>query len=286
MPDPRKLLSIIRRATELFRSTPGRNGGVITLDSAAEVLVVGDLHGNTPAFRKVLEVAALSRNPARHLVLQELIHGHRHYPDDGGDKSHQLVDLASALKCQCPDRVHVILGNHELSELTGRMIGKNGMMLNEQFRRGIATAYRPLDEAIYQAYRELFAALPLAVRTPNRVFLCHTVPEPAQLDTLDLDLLKADSWPPEAMKRGGTIYALTWGRNTEPETIDRFSAMVDADWFITGHQPCDEGFRQANHRQIIIDGTAQDPTYCLFPAREPVTIERLVGCVKVLPIAE
>ena len=91
------------------------------------------------------------------------------------------------------------------------------------------------------------------------MFLCHTIPDRDYLDTLDLALLAADTWPPEAMKRGGTIYALTWGRNTEPETIDRFAAMVDADWFITGHQPCDDGFRQANHRQIIIDGTDPDP---------------------------
>jgi hypothetical protein len=286
MPDPEKLLAIIRRANELFRTTPGRRGGVITLEAADEVMVVGDLHGNVPAFRAVLDIAALARHPGRHLVLQELIHGNRHYHDDGGDKSHQLVDLVSVLKCQYPDRVHLILGNHELSEMTGRVIGKNGFLLNDQFRKGITTAYRPRDEAIYQAYRELFARLPLAVRTPNRVFLCHTIPDPVYLDTLDINLLAADSWPEEAMKRGGTIYALTWGRNTEPETVDRFAAMVDADWFITGHQPCDEGFRQANHRQLIIDGTALDPTYCLFPAREPVTIEQLVSCVKVLPIAE
>ncbi len=284
MPDPEKLLGIIRRATRLFRSTPGRRGGVIALETADEVMVVGDLHGNTPAFRSVLEVAALPRHPARHLVLQELIHGRWHYPDEGGDKSHQLVDLISALKCQFPDRVHLILGNHELSELTGRVIGKNGMTLNDQFRRGITTAYSAHSGAVYDAYRDLFAALPLAVRTPNRVFLCHTIPDPGHLDTLDLTLLEADSWPPESLKRGGTIYALTWGRNTETETIDRFAGMIDADWFITGHQPCEEGYRQANHRQIIIDGTALEPTYCLFPARDPVTIESLVSCVKVLPV--
>jgi hypothetical protein len=212
------------------------------------------------------------------------VHGRWHYPNDGGDKSHQLVDLISALKCQYPDRVHLILGNHELSELTGRVIGKNGLTLNGQFRQGITTAYSAHSDAIYDAYRALFAALPLAVRTPNRVFLCHTIPDPIHFDTLDIGLLAADEWPPESMQRGGTIYALTWGRNTEPATIDRFASMVDADWFITGHQPCDEGFRQANHRQIIIDGTAIEPTYCLFPAREPVTIERLVACVKALPI--
>lgn len=286
MPDPEKLLATVRRAIDLFRKTPGRKGGVIAPESADEVMVVGDLHGNTPAFRKVLEIAALNRHPGRHLVLQELIHGTKYYSDDGGDKSHQLVDLVSALKCQYPERVHLILGNHELSELTGRVIAKNGMVLNEEFRRGIATAYAPRDQAVYDTYRDLFAALPLAVRTPNRVFLCHTTPEPAQLDTLNLGLLAADSWPPEALRRGGTIYAMTWGRNDEPETIDRFAEMVDADWFITGHQPCDEGFRQANHRQIIIDATAVDATYCLFPAREPVNIEQLLACVKVLPIAE
>ena len=56
--------------------------------------------------------------------------------------------------------------------------------------------------------------------------------------------------------------------------------MVDADYFITGHQPCDDGFRQANHRQIIIDGTDPYPAYCLFPASETVTIESLLKCVR------
>ena len=84
------------------------------------------------------------------------------------------------------------------------------------------------------------------------------------------------------MKRRGTIYALTWGRDTSAETADRFAAMVDADFFVTGHQPCDEGFRQANHRQIIIDGTPPFPSYCLFRADAPVSIESLFKCVHYL----
>ncbi len=268
----------------MFRSTPGRRGGVVTLPASAEVVVVGDLHGNIPAFRKILEFSNLGRNLNRHLVLQELIHGPRYYPDDQGDKSHQLVDLVSALKCQFPDRVHLIIGNHELSELTGRIIGKNGMALNAQFRLGITTAYAPRDEEVYRAYLDLFAALPLAVRTPNRVFLCHTIPDPVDLENFDVTILDADTWTKEAMARHGAVYALTWGRNTEPETIDRFAALVDADWFVTGHQPCNEGFRQANHRQVIIDGTDPYPTYCVFQAGEPVTVESLLGGIKVLQL--
>ncbi len=287
MPDPEKVLTTVRRAASLFRATPGRSGGVVTIEPgvATDVMVVGDLHGNIPAFRRVLETAALGKNDRRHLVLQELIHGPRMYPDEGGDRSHQLVDLVCALKCQFPDRVHLILGNHELSELTNRPIGKNGVPLNALFRRGVDTAYGELGATIYDTYKELFAGLPLAVRTPNRVFLCHTIPDAIELDGFDLNVLALDDWPAEAMKRHGTVYALTWGRDTDPQTIDRFAAMVDADWFVTGHQPCDDGFRQANHRQIIIDGTDPYPAYCLFPAESPVSIESLLAGVRILSTA-
>ena len=282
MPDPQKVLATIHRATELFRSTPGRKGGLITLDkSAEEVMVVGDLHGNIPAFRQVLLTADLGKNPGRHLVLQELVHGNRYYPDDQGDKSHQLVDIVAALKCQFPDRVHLILGNHELSELTGRPIAKAGVALNALFRQGIGTAYVSSADAIYAAYLQMFAALPLAVRTSNRVFLCHTIPDPIDLEEYDTTIFDAETWPSEAMARHGAVYAITWGRNTEPSNVDRFAQIVDADWFITGHQPCDEGFRQANHRQIIIDGTDPYPAYCLFPSQEPTTLESLLSCVRI-----
>ena len=286
MPDPEKILASVLRATELFRATPGRSGGIVTLspETVDEVMVVGDLHGNIPAFRKVLEAAALNRHTKRHLVLQELVHGPRMYPEDRGDKSHQLVDVVCALKCQVPDRVHLILGNHELSELTGRPIAKNGTPLNALFRKGIDTAYGTRGAEIYGAYLGLFAALPLAVRTPNRVFLCHTIPDGPELDLTDVEVLKLDAWPPEAMKRHGTVYNLTWGRDTAPETVDRFAEMIDADWFVTGHQPCDDGFRLANHRQIIIDGTDPYPAYCLFPANAPVTIGSLLKNVHVMAL--
>jgi hypothetical protein len=255
------------------------------LVDADEVLVVGDLHGNTPAFRQVLEIAALSKHPRRHLVLQELVHGNRFYPNDAGDKSHQLVDLVCALKCQTPDRVHLILGNHELSELTGRSISKNGVALNALFKQGVVTAYGAFADSVYRAYLDLFAALPIAVRTENRVFVCHTIPEERDYERFDPAIFQAETWPPETMMRGGSLYALTWGRDTAPETADRFAGVVDADLFVTGHQPCEEGFRQANHRQVIIDGTDPYPAYCLCPGRGPISIEQLMAGIAIIPMA-
>lgn len=284
MPDPQKILTTVKRAADLMRATPGRSGSVVALADVDDVMVVGDLHGNLPAFRQALAIAALDKHPQRHLVLQELVHEITKYDPDHPDRSHRLVDLVSALKCQYPDRVHLILGNHELSELTGRVIGKDGQTLNLRFRQGMERTYGPHTNDVYQSYLGLFAALPLAVRTPNRVFICHTLPDNRYLDALDLELLKRDSWPEEATRRGGTIYALTWGRDTAPETADRFARMVDADLFVTGHQPCDEGFRQANHRQIIIDGTNPYPAYCLFSARDPITIEDLMKSIHIIDV--
>ena len=59
---------------------------------------------------------------------------------------------------------------------------------------------------------------------------------------------------------------------------------MDVDLFITGHQPCDEGFRQANHRQLIVDATDPYPACCLFDAERPVTIEGLVAGVRMVPM--
>src|SRR5262245_39687949 len=114
LPDPDKLLTALRQATMLSRATPGRVGRLVELAGAADVLAVGDLHGHIGNFQQLLKLADLGHHPKRHLVMQELIHGPFRY-GDGSDKSHQAVDLWAALKCQFPDRVHYLPGNHEMA---------------------------------------------------------------------------------------------------------------------------------------------------------------------------
>ncbi|MBI1914169.1 MAG: metallophosphoesterase [Planctomycetes bacterium] len=143
MPDPDRLLTTLHRATQACRDTPGRLGRTVRLEDAAEVLATGDLHGNLENFRRLLLRADLDGNPRRHLVLQELIHGSLHYTA-GSDKSHQLLDVVAALKCQYPRQVHLLPGNHELAQFTDRRIDKNDQELNEQFRKGVEHAYRTI----------------------------------------------------------------------------------------------------------------------------------------------
>ncbi len=284
MPDPVKVLATIRQAARIFREAPGRTGSEILLTDAEDVIVVGDLHGNVPALVKVLEYARLDEHKKRHLVLQELIHGPRMYANDGGDKSHQLVDLVCALKCQYARRVHVILGNHELSEITGRAIAKHGTPLNALYHIGVRTAFGDASQEICEAYRELFLTYPLAVRTENRVMMVHSAPESHWLDQFQPEILQSTHWTDQDMARGGSVYGLTWGRDNQQATIDRFLQMVDTDWLITGHQPCDDGFMIPNNNQIIIDGTDPLPTFLHFSATTPNNMEILKAGINVLRI--
>jgi hypothetical protein len=281
MPDPDRLLHTLRRAVQACRDTPGRRGRVVTLEGAAEVLVAGDLHGNLENFRLLLGRADLGRRPRRHFVLQELIHGAYHYPA-GGDKSHQLLDLVAALKCQYPRQVHFLLGNHELSQATRRRILKADVDLNQSFREGVAAAYGPRAGEVYALYQELFAAAPLALRTPNRVFLAHSLPQASLLPGFDPAVLERDA-PDEAdLVPGGAVHSLLWGRDLRPETAAAFLHKVDADLLITGHIPCDRGFDLPNDRQIILDCLGAPAGYCLFPADRPLSYQELVGFVSTL----
>src|SRR5262249_49156330 len=267
-PDPEKLLQTIRKATEYSRNTPGRRGRVVHLLDATEVLATGDLHGNIANFQRILKVAELDRHPRRHLVMQELIHGKFAYAD-GGEKSHQAVDLWCALKCQYPTRVHYLPGNHELSQWTNRLIGKNDDDLNANFRDGVRTAYGSHADAIYAAYLELFTALPLAIRTPNRVFLSHSLPSAGALPQFDPYQLERSDHEPGELQPGGLVYTLVWGRDNSAENTVKFLRTVDADWLITGHIPCDTGFNLPSERQIILDCMGSPAAYCLFPTDRP-----------------
>jgi hypothetical protein len=281
MPDPERLLQTLRRATQAFRTTPGRRGRLVHLERAAEVFVTGDLHGNVENLRRLLQRADLGNHPQRHLVLQEVIHGPNRYPT-GGDKSHQLVDLLAALKCQYPRQVHFLLGNHELSQMTGRLILKGDLDYNAVFRDGVDAAYGLRGAEVYAAYLELFAVVPLALRTANRVFLSHSLPSAKRFADFEPALLEKERSDEADLLPGGGVFALVWGRDTSADNVTAFLQKVDAGLLITGHIPCDRGFDTPNDRQLILDSLGHPACYCLFPTDRPLTQAELVGCVAVV----
>src|SRR5262249_35549146 len=155
-----------------------------------------------------------------------------------GDSSHLLVDLLAALLCQFPGRVHFLIGNHELAQATDRPIFKGDVTHNDLFWEGVWASYGERAAEVYAAYLELFAVTPLVVRSPNRVFVSHSLPPPKWLDAFDLADLERDETDAAALVPGGSVYALVWGRDTSPDHARAFLAKVDADLLVTGHIPC------------------------------------------------
>jgi hypothetical protein len=281
MPDPARLLNTLNQAIQAFKLTAGRRGRVVVLEDAVDIMVTGDLHGNVDNFRRLFHRADLTQNPQRHLVFQEAIHGPFRYPD-GGDKSHQLLDLVAALKCQFPNRVHFLIGNHELSQGTRRRIAKNDVDLNELFRQGVTSAYGGLADKVYGAYEQLMAVAPLAVRTPNRVFICHSLPSAMNQTNHFLAGLEKSENTEADLLPGGCVHSLVWGRDTSEANAARFLKLVDADWLITGHIPCEPGYDFPNPFQIILDSLGANAGYCLFPAQRSLSREELTACVAAL----
>lgn len=277
MPDPDRMVRLVDKAATLSRATRGRTGRLVRLD-ADEVMVVGDLHGNVQHFQEVLKRAALGMYPRRHLVLQEVIHGNFLY-DDGSDRSHQLLDLTAALKCQFPQQVHYLPGNHELAQLTSRPIAREAGDLNAIFRAGVGHAYADKASEVYAAYERLWLALPIALRTSNRVFISHSIVPAAHQPAFAVYMLAVDELPAEACQPGGAIYHLLWGRDVKPETAASFLKAVDADWLVTGHLPCDAGYQTPNDRQIVIDAQEAPAGYALFPANRPLEPGELAASV-------
>ncbi|MFM7152278.1 MAG: metallophosphoesterase [Gemmataceae bacterium] len=267
-------LQTIRRAIAGFRSTPGRKGSRVDLHHAEDILISGDLHGHVENFRQIMQRADLGRHPRRHLLVQELIHGPFAYPG-GGDKSHQLIDLICALQCQYPGRIHYLMGNHELAQWMDRPILKSEDDLNAHFRRGVDMGYGERAGEVYDLYRQVFAALPFAVRTEGRLLLSHSLPSSGMMERFDPAALSCDPLRPEDLEPRGSLYSLVWGRDTQPANVEAYLAKMDADLLISGHIALDEGFVQASQRHWILDCKGSPAAACLLPADRPVMPEQV-----------
>ncbi|MDB5313158.1 MAG: hypothetical protein JWO38_7360 [Gemmataceae bacterium] len=280
MPAPDRMLTYLRQALALVRATPGRRGHVVEVRDCTDVLVTGDLHGHVGHFQALLRAADLASHPGRHFVMQEAIHGKFRYPA-GGDKSHQLVDLFAAFKCQFPKRVHYLPGNHEMAQWTGRTVLKADEDLNALFESGVRTAYgSQAGPEVYQTYLELFKALPVAIRAPNRVVVSHSLPTARAMQLFDPLRLERDEYEAADLESGGSVHSLLWGRDTAAKTAADYLQKMDADLLVSGHIASDTGFSVPNDRQVILDCAESPAGYILFPADRPLTHADLVGCIR------
>jgi hypothetical protein len=267
----RSVIDCYQAAALANQNTPGRSGNVVNLsaDIADECMIAGDLHGHVPNFDAILRVADLARFPRRHLVLQEVCHGGPTFPN-GGCKSFRLLERVARLKAEYPERVHFLLSNHELAELTDYPILKAKRMLNLTFRLGLQEEYGDAADQVREAYCQFIASCPLGVRLASGVFICHSLPE--HLDRHSFDRTVFDRpYEPQDLREHGAVFDLVWGRDHRPDNAHAFAGVVGASVLVHGHEPCREGFSTPNDTQLILDSCGDIACYAILPVGRPVT---------------
>ena len=254
------------RARQANEDTPTRQGNVIVLtaEDADEVMVTADLHGNRKNFNAIRRIADLDAHPRRHLVMHEVCHGGPTYPSNGGCMSHAMLEDVAKLKVAYPDRVHFILSNHELAEVTDYPILKANKMLNLLFRLGMQEMYGRAADKVREAYVAFLKSCPLAVRLSNGVFICHSLPADTDRKGFDKSIFDRPLEPID-LREHGDVFDLVWGRDYRPDNARAFAKAVNAKVLVHGHEPCPEGFQVPNDTQVIIDCCGEKATYLMLP---------------------
>lgn len=262
---------IFRQAARLNAEHDGRDGNLVRIDDAEEVIVAGDLHGNRMALTKIIAHANVAHQPGRRLILQELIHGQMD-PRTGKDRSVELLLRAARLKISCPHQVLFVLGNHDLAQATGNEIAKEGMGVCKAFKEGARFCFPQDAEEILSAANEFLLSMPLAVRCPNRVFVCHSMPSPRRMDLAGIDVFDRP-YQDEDLHRGGAVYEWTWGRKQTPEQIERLAQELDVDFFVLGHKHILTGWEMVSPRAIVVVSDHSQGGVLQFTTDVPLTGE-------------
>lgn len=270
---PNVVCDILRQAAKLNLSDTNRRGSTVGFGDDLEVIVAGDLHGNRSALNKIISYASLDKSPSRRLILQEIIHG----PEDprcGHDRSIELLIRAARLKVAQGEKLVILLGNHDVAQVTGSEISKQGRGACKAFAGGVNFCFTDDAREVLDAVGEFCLSLPLVVRCPNGALITHSLPSPHRMDQVDLDILERQ-YRNEDMVRGGTVYEWTWGRDQTEEQTDELARKLGVEFFILGHRHTPDGYEILTSRAVTIASDHQRGCVVHFNSSEPLTSDNI-----------
>jgi hypothetical protein len=275
--DAESAARVLLEAAALLREDPIRKGGVLEFGPAGQLVMTGDLHGNVRNFEKLQRFCALERCPGRNVILHEIVHEDLTAAGQL-DLSIDLLLRVARWKCDFPDNVFALQSNHELAQMRGQEITKGGRSVLLDFERGVRHRFGDDASIVLAAVNEYIAALPLAARTKNGIFLCHSLPDPLLIDSFDLSVFERPLTETD-ISPGGTAYALIWGRFHSPAAVERFAQRLGVDFFIIGHTPQEQGYAVIGN-MIVLASEHMHGSFLPIDLSRKYTIEELEGCIR------
>jgi len=281
MAQAQQAIDLCNKAAELNYSQEIRNGNVIELPAEGTLIVTGDLHGHRRNFERITAYADLINNPDTHLVFQEILHGGA---DDGqgGCLSFEILFDILKLRIQFPDRVHIIMGNHDTAIITDSDVLKAGREMNIALKSGLKKHFGDYFEPVNEAIKEYLLSQPLAIKTDNKIWISHSLPADRFVDDFDYDVLDAILMPDDLL-RPLPAYLLTWGRKHSDEKLEQMAKKLGIDNFILGHQKQDTGVSRAGINAIILTSEHNHGCLIALDMSKSYSVEDLMDCV--VPLA-
>ncbi|MHC4696918.1 MAG: metallophosphoesterase [Planctomycetota bacterium] len=265
-------------AAQLNRDDPLLNGSLLEFPDYGQVVMTGDLHGHRRNFDKLQRYCDLEHFGARHVILHELIH-EEVASMTACDNSHEVLLDAARWKCAFPDQIHFLQSNHELAQATGHEISKNGRIVTMAFEEAVFGAYDPGPERVIEAMYVFIQSLPLAGRTPHRIFLSHSLPSPRDLPGFDPAIFSRFPTLRDYKDRG-SAHMLIWGRYHTKPALETLAELLNVDYFICGHQPQEMGFSVLHERMLILASDHNHGVFLPLDLSKPVTLEKLTKNIR------
>lgn len=283
---PAAVERVLREATQANFDARCRRGSIDLIEPPGRLIATGDLHDNPIHFGRLVSVAGLdgSREPS-HLTLHELIHSDRLV--NGMDFSHRVLIKAAALKSDYPEHVHTLLANHELSQVIGAGIIKDGIKVVEAFNLGLEYVFGGETARVDAALREFIRSMPLALRahtTRGDILCAHSLPGLGMMAKFDPRILERPLVEDDFLPRQGSAHLMVWGRGYDAEQLEDFVERWGVNLFILGHEKAEFGARLVPPNALILNSDHAMGVYLPVDLSDPPSpVEALE---RVVPLAD
>lgn len=254
---PGAVAQLFDNAADANRQAKCRKGSIDSIEPEGELIATGDLHDNPTHLLAALQLADLDGAGAgpRHLTLHEVIHGGRSM--QGLDMSHRALARVAALKVRHPEHVHTLLANHELSQIVGLGVIKDGVRMTEAFNEGVEYVFGAEAPDVIAAIARFIRSMPLALvsgRGTDRGVLCaHSVPGPDLIDRFDEGVLDRELTEDDLLPRRGSAHIMVWGRAHTPALLDHLAHRWGTPLFVLGHEKAPDGWMTAPDRAVVLN---------------------------------
>ncbi len=269
------------------------------MEGPGTLIATGDLHDNPLHFAALVRIAGMSdAEPAdgapsvpsdgsdlTHLVLHELIHSDRLI--NGMDFSYRALARVAALKTRFPERVHTLLANHELSQITGAGIVKDGVRVVDAFNMGLEYVFGEEAGLVLEGVGAFVKSMPLALRCVHPrgggdILCAHSVPAAPIMARFDPSVLERDLTEADYEPRRGAAHLMVWGRGYDAEQLEDLAERWGVGLFILGHEKAENGARFVPPCAVVLNSDHERGAYLPIDLADPPRPERAMELVRPL----